>query len=243
MKTKYAANLPSRIGNWDDDYGRHNYEKAPYTLVVECNSWVGNFERELIGYSMGILDEVQMDIGHSEEERALFWQEVFNRDVPIEYEDEYMLKDKYLCELWEDVADWEQATFYNVSARGKWISEETTSDIKIYLFEPIQPAWFEQLIVNRMYDFFDKKIYKWLKGDEKITAMYLTDSEGNIIKHYERGDAEIYEEELGGFYNTEDRSISKHAEKEEELAKILENLNNDLQGIIDMIERLKEYQL
>lgn len=238
MKTKYAANLPSSIGNCDDDYGRYDYEKAPYTLVVECNSWVGNFERELIGYSMGILDEVQMnDVGYSEEERALFWKEVFNRDVPIEYEDEYVLKDKYLCELWEEVDDWEQATFYNVCGRGNWTSKETNSAIKIYLFEPIKPTWFEQLIVNRMYEFFEKKVYKWLHDDTKITAMYLTNDNGNIIKHYAPATMEIDKEELLTFYKAEDRTMTRHAEKEEEF---LNAMNESIKGLNEILKELNE---
>ena len=44
----------------------------PYTLEIECSSYWGNFEREFLGYAIGILDEVQMHIDHSDEERAFF---------------------------------------------------------------------------------------------------------------------------------------------------------------------------
>ena len=242
MKTEYAKKLPS--SDWDFEYEGEN-EKPPYTMIVEFTGWVGNFERELIGYSMGILDEIQMnDVGHSEKERAMFWKEVFGRDMPIEYSDEYVLKDKYLYERWEDVDDWMQATFYNVFGHDfNLTTNEATSYMKIYLFEPIQPEWFEQLIVNRMYDFFDKKIYKWLKDDDKITAMYLNDKEGNIIKHYSRTDFsfDIDTDVLKGFYKAEEREKSKFQEKEDafinEMNKGIEELNEILRQLNALLKK------
>lgn len=235
MRTEYAKNMPT--SEWDFKYEAES-ENPPYSMVIEFNGWAGNFERELIGYSMRILDEVQMnDVGHSEKERAMFWKEVFGRDMPIEYEDEYILKDKYLYERWEDVDDWMQATFYNVFGYGfDPVSKETTSCMKVYLFEPIKPAWFEQLIVNRMYDFFDKKIYKYLKDGNKITSMYLTNDKGEIIKHYSRPDFhfDVDPDVLAGFYKAEERKKTKFQEKEDEFVEAMN------EGIKELTEILKE---
>ena len=34
----------------------------PYTLEIECTSYWGNFEREFLGYAIGVLDDCQMRI-------------------------------------------------------------------------------------------------------------------------------------------------------------------------------------
>lgn len=235
MRTEYCKNLPS--DDWDYKYEGES-QKAPYSIIVELNCWAGNIERELIGYSMGILDEVQMNVvGHSEKERAMFWEEVFNRKAPIEYEDEYILKDKYLCERWEDVDDWMQATFYNIEYKPKSVSKETDSCLKIYLFEPIKPEWFEQLIINRMYDFFDKKIYKYLKDEDKITALYLVDQEGKIIKHYTYADVEINQKDLLNFYNAEERTMTRAAEKDQQF---LDALDTNLKELTEILKELND---
>ena len=246
MRTEFCKNFPSSVSNGDDKHWAIEGEmKAPYSIVVEFNAWVGNFERELIGYSMGILDIVQMDdVGHSEKERAMFWKEVFGRDKPIEYEDQYVLKDKYLCERWEGVDDWYQTTFYNVFGREKFVSKESASCLKIYLFEPIKPEWFEQLIINRMYDFFDKKIYKWMHKEDKITALYLIDKDDNVIKHYTYSDVDISgvsQEELSDFYNAKERTMTKAQEKEEEFLKILPDINKTLREVVELLKEAKQY--
>ena len=239
MRTEYCKNFPR--DDWDFEYEAEK-ENAPYSIVVEFNAWAGNFERELVGYSMGILDEVQMnEVGHAEKERGMFWKEVFNRDVPIEYDDEYVLKDKYLYERWEDVDDWMQATFYNVFGHStKFFSEESTSYLKIYLFEPIKPEWFEQLIINRMYDFFRKKIYKWLHKDDKITALYLVDKDNNVIKHYTYSDVDISKEELSGFYKAEERTMTKAQEAEEKLLEEMRSVTKILEDYNELLKEIKK---
>ena len=74
-------------------------QTVPYQLIIGCSSWVGNFERELIGYAFGILDEVQMDIDYAQKQRELFWEEEFGKYEVIGYYDNYELKDEYLLEL------------------------------------------------------------------------------------------------------------------------------------------------
>lgn len=47
-------------------------EKAPYMLIVHTNSYTGHFERELVAYSIGILDEFQKTYGNSF--KKAFWE-------------------------------------------------------------------------------------------------------------------------------------------------------------------------
>ena len=60
-------------------------------LKITTKEWVGNFERELIAYITGVLDNVQLDINYedynvrSEYKKKcfskLFWKEEFNIDL------------------------------------------------------------------------------------------------------------------------------------------------------------------
>lgn len=161
----------------------------PYKLIITSNAWVGSFERELIGYSMGCLDEVQMDIDFASYERALFWDEVYGEDMPrFEFEDneDYNLMTDFLMETYQTVDDWEQNTFYNVEA-GTHINvlkkPEATSCIIIQLAKPLDEHW-ESIIIPRMKAFFNKKIYDGLKDEDKIVSLCLIDAYGNIIKDY-----------------------------------------------------------
>lgn len=45
-----------------------------YELIIKTNRYTGNFERELISYALGTLDDVQMEMGdfHGEHEMNLF---------------------------------------------------------------------------------------------------------------------------------------------------------------------------
>ena len=87
-----------------------------YELIIKTNSYTGNFERELISYALGTLDNVQMEMGnfHGDYEMDLFWEEEFSSKRK-DYYDDYELKDEYLMETYQDVDDWEQMTFYHMS--------------------------------------------------------------------------------------------------------------------------------
>lgn len=129
--------------------------ESPYLLVLKSTDWTGNFERELIGYSMGILDDIQMDIDFAEEEREQFWKDMmeqgrigtlfpFNK-VPGYYEasEEYPLMAEYLDETYQEVDDWEQSTFYNVGGVGEY------SELVIQLIKPLSEEY-EKVIIERM---------------------------------------------------------------------------------------------
>lgn len=154
-----------------------------YTLEVECNSYWGNFEREFIAYSLGILDDVQMDIRHSEEELEMFWEEVFNKEAPDFEEalESYDLLKEYLLETFQDVDDWWQLTFYQID----WevMHREKRNVLKIQLAKPLSKEW-EEIIIPRMKAFFDKKIYEYLNDEDELISITLCDRKGWVVKEY-----------------------------------------------------------
>lgn len=156
---------------------REDQPKIPYTLEVECDSYWGNFEREFVAYSMGILDDVQMGIRHSEEELEMFWQEVFGRShLDFEYAlEHYVLLQDYLFETFQECDDWEQLTFYSIdwNVRDKEL-------LKIQLAKPLDEYW-EGIIIPRMKAFFEKHIYE---DKAKLISIKLLDSQGKTIKEY-----------------------------------------------------------
>ena len=155
----------------------------PYTLEIECTSYWGSFEREFLGYSIGILDDVQMWIEHSDEERALFWKEVFSKEA-INFEEaseNYELYRDYLLETFQECDDWEQLTFYAID----WniLHKNGSNVLKIQLAKPLSREW-EEIIIPRMKAFFDKKIYEYLKEEDKLISITLCDRRGEVVKEY-----------------------------------------------------------
>lgn len=151
----------------------------PYTLEIECNSYWGNFEREFIGFSMGILDDVQMHIAHSEEERTMFWKEVFDKDIIADYEEaaeSYELLKDYLLETFQDCDDWEQLTFYNIDWKNRNV-------LIIQLAKPLSAYW-EGIVISRMKDFFIDRPYVDMTKDAKLISIRLLDRKGNVVKEY-----------------------------------------------------------
>lgn len=156
---------------------------VPYTLEVECTSYWGNFEREFLGYAIGILDDVQMHIDHSEEERTMFWKEVFGKE-PIDSEEaseSYELYRDYLLETFQACDDWEQLTFYTID----WnIYHKNGSNVlKIQLAKPLSRE-LEEIIIPRMKAFFDKKVYKYMKPEDELISITLCDRKGMVVKEY-----------------------------------------------------------
>lgn len=144
---------------------------------------LGSFEREFLGYSIGILDDVQMWIDHADEERALFWKEAYNRE-PISFEEaqeSYELYRDYLLETFQECDDWEQLSFYYIDFD---IYHKNKSNVlKIQLAKPLSRE-LEELIIPRMWAFFDKKIYEYLKEDDKLISITLCDRKGEVVKEY-----------------------------------------------------------
>jgi hypothetical protein len=146
--------------------------KVPYKLIIETDGWIGNFDRELIGYAFGILDGVQMENDFALNERKLFWKEVFQKDTPIEFEEPYELYDKYFCKTFQCVDDWYQITFYNIGCRS-----ENTSHIFIQ-FNEIPPNM--ELYITRIKKFFNSF------GNEiqnsRLVDLYISDIKNQKTK-------------------------------------------------------------
>ncbi len=155
----------------------------PYTLEVECTSYWGNFEREFLGYSIGILDDVQMSIDHSRKERMMFWYDVFDKErISFKKASEsYELYRDYLLETYQECDDWEQLTFYSID----WdiLHKNGSNVLKIQLAKPLSHYW-EEIIISRMKAFFDKKIYKYMKEDDELISITLCDRKGEVVKEY-----------------------------------------------------------
>lgn len=150
-----------------------------YELIIKTNSYTGNFERELISYSLGTLDHVQMEFDslHGNYEMDLFWEEEFNSERK-DYYDDYELKDDYLMETYQDVDDWEQMTFYHIT--------DDCNSLAIQLVKPLNKYW-EEIIIRRIKKFFHVRPCKcdWrLPKNGKLLDLYLIDSNGNRIKDY-----------------------------------------------------------
>lgn len=162
---------------------RKSHPRIPYTLEIECNTYWGNFEREFIAYSMGILDDVQMNIGHSEEELAMFWDTVFGKKA-LSFEDateSYELLRDYLLETYQDVDDWWQLTFYSID----WnlMHKENREVLVIQLAKPLSEYW-ENIIIPRMKEFFVHKPYKYMDKNAKLSSIRLLDRAGIVVKEY-----------------------------------------------------------
>lgn len=156
---------------------------VPYTLEVECTSYWGNFEREFLGYAIGILDDCQMRLDHSDKERAMFWKEVFNKEA-IDFEEaseSYELYRDYLLETYQECDDWEQLTFYTID----WdiLHKNGSNVLKIQLAKPLSRE-LEEIIIPRMRAFFSKKIYEYLKPEDDIISITLCDRKGYVVKEY-----------------------------------------------------------
>ena len=162
---------------------RRSKPTIPYTLEVECSSYWGNFEREFLGYAIGILDDVQMHIDHSEEERAMFWKEVFGKEAISfrEASESYELYRDFLLETFQECDDWEQLSFYTID----WdiMYKNGSNVLKIQLAKPLSRE-LEEIIIPRMRAFFDKKIYEFLKEDDKLISITLCDRKGEVVKEY-----------------------------------------------------------
>lgn len=161
---------------------RGGKSRIPYVLEIECNSYWGNFEREFVAYSMGILDDVQHG-RHSEEELEMFWTEVFSKQPPTFEEalESYPLLKDYLFETFQDVDDWAQLTFYQID----WTAmhKEKREVLRIQLAKPLDEYW-EGIIIPRMKDFFAKKLYKWAQEDTKLFNIRLYNSKHELLKEY-----------------------------------------------------------
>ena len=170
----------------DWEYSREFEEfrgvKTPFQLVICCDKWVGNFERELIGYAFGVLDGVQMRGDFAFEERLRFAKEVFGRDTVIDpEEEEFELLDKYLYETFQSADDWEQITFYSVET-----CRNNSESMIIIQFAETPPIKWTSIFIPRIKKFFEEYASTTAKF-ASITEMYFEDvkkkSKNYFIEH------------------------------------------------------------
>ena len=159
---------------------RRSHPRIPYTLQIEGATYWGNYEREFIAYSLGILDDVQMRIEYAEDMLELFWKEQFYK-TPFSFEEaleNYSLLRDYLFETFQVCDDWDQLSFYNID----WNIRDREI-LNIQLFKPLPTEW-EEIIITRMQNFFLKRPYKYLDTDAKLVSIKLLNSKSEVIKEY-----------------------------------------------------------
>jgi hypothetical protein len=130
-----------------------------------------------------MLDDVQMHIDHSAEERAMFWKETFNKEA-IDFKEateSYELYRDYLLETFQECDDWEQLTFYTID----WdtMYKENREVLRIQLAKPLSEYW-ESIIIPRMKAFFEVRPYEYLAKDAALVSIRLLDRKGMVVKEY-----------------------------------------------------------
>lgn len=165
----------------------YQMENADCCLVIHTNAYTGNFERELIAYSFGILDEVQEDIDYACEYKKIFWNNVIGMHVNSkeEYENDEVAglmksflwnekkKNEEVLQLYEylrytsqQVDDWSQDTFYNICSFYK--NEQYDCDTILVQLEKPLSGNLETLVIERIKNFFRFHVldivedYTWL---------------------------------------------------------------------------------
>ena len=146
--------------------------------------------------SISILDEALIEailtcpapnsnsIDFADKERVMFWKEVFNSDEVVSFEDaldSYELLRDYLFETFQDVDDWEQLTFYKIDWEA--MHKEDRNILVVQLTKPLSAYW-EEIIIPRMKQFFELKIYEYMDKDAELTGITLCSEGHNPIKSY-----------------------------------------------------------
>lgn len=184
---------------------------APYRICIHTDGYTGNFERELIGFCLGVLDELTEEYLSPTETRDyckhFFYEQVMNRsekqyyldlsdsfnkqtgyDDIMEVSDHPLLKD-YLLETYQNVDDWEQFTFYYI---GKYFKDKdwNCNSLYIQLEKPLDEIW-EEIVLKRIVDFFtnsEEKNYELLNYTEldniSLLSVELINENNEVIKEY-----------------------------------------------------------
>lgn len=159
------------------------YKQYKYRIRIICRGWTGNFDRELIAYTLGCLDDMQMGADCiAQKELNAFWHEEYGMDPPEEqsvlYDPAFIQKTgyniltDYLAETYQDVDDWKQNTFYNV----KRLTEET-SELWIQLHKPF-PENIMNTFLERTKRFFKNHICQYMKDDDNLLSILMEDQCG-----------------------------------------------------------------
>lgn len=187
---------------------------APYRICVHTTDYTGNFERELVGYALGVLDGVQEENLSWDDPndycKHWFYQDIMRMPERLYYlklsekfkeqtgfddlltSKENPLLQEYLLETHREVDDWEQMTFYYISKYFK-DKEWDCNSLYIQLDKPLSKIW-EEIIIHRLFKFFnDTRIRNEDRGclqffkewdKRKCISIELIDDKDNIIKTY-----------------------------------------------------------
>ena len=158
--------------------------RIPYTLELECSSSWSPFYLEFISYSLGILDEYNMNLIDTDNDCFMkaFWTEVFNREpINLVEADDYELLQEFLFETFRTDFRELDFTFYKVIDLMTKRNDKHT--LIIQLAKPLNPYW-ENIIIPRMKNFFDAKMCDWVTKPTELLNIKLLDNKNNIIKNY-----------------------------------------------------------
>lgn len=192
-------------------------QKAPYRICIHTSDYTGNFERELIGYCLGVLDERTEEnlfpYDKNDYCKHWFYQDVMKMpektyysklsekfkeqtgfDDVLTYKDNLLLQD-FLLETFQNVDDWQQMTFYYI---GKYFrdKEYDCNSLYIQLDKPLTEIW-EEIVITRIFKFFDdlrirKEEYGVLQfadwDERKLISVELINEDENVIKSYKKED-------------------------------------------------------
>ena len=161
-------------------------QKAPYRLCIHTSDYTGNFERELVGYCLGVLDErTEEDLSQKFKEETGF-DDLLTRN-------EHPLMAEYLLETYRDVDDWEQMTFYYIDKYFK-DKEYNCNSLYIQLDKPLNDIW-EEIVITRIFEFFrdirirGERCLQFADWNErKCISVELIDENDNVIKEYKTED-------------------------------------------------------
>ena len=190
-------------------------QKAPYRLCIHTSDYTGNFERELVGYCLGVLDErTEEDLSQYDKDdycKHWFYQDVMKRNERLYYlhlsqkfkektgfddlltRNEHPLMAEYLLETYRDVDDWEQMTFYYIDKYFK-DKEYDCNSLYIQLDKPLNDIW-EEIVITRIFEFFrdirirGERCLQFADWNErKCISVELIDENDNVIKEYKTED-------------------------------------------------------
>lgn len=152
-------------------------------LVIKTNSYAGNFERELIGYTFGVLEAVQMEIDYAENERDAFWQEVMGKASREKYVDSSFPLWQFLDDSCVSEHDGEYySTFYAIAEghNGENYYSDSNKNIHLYLLKEFDAIWLP-IIISRIKKFFSQSVCN------PDNSSYMRDLELLGLELYENG--------------------------------------------------------
>lgn len=157
-----------------------------YRLIIGCNSWVGNFERELIGYSTGLMSQDMKETSCPGEYCTDFYiREVLNKrelDDFLSTEDTEL--GKYFVYYIRDFGDFAGYSFYSI-INGNLVEEAKSDSYIVIPLTKLLDIESESLIVSRIKQFFEVNPDNCLTDEStKLTELFIEDLSDSVVKDY-----------------------------------------------------------